>query len=309
MSVAQQSFEASAPGKLMLLGEHAVLHGHRCLVAAIDKRLTVTVTPRPDKLVAIDSVLGQVVVPMDRIEPRPPFAFILAALAAIPPPTGCTITVRSEFDADTGFGSSAAVTVATHVALARWRGEQPSVVLDRAISTVRKVQGAGSGADVAAGLIGGLLEYRAEPREVRRFDGDVPLVAVYSGAKDPTVRVVQQVRQARSRQQALFDGAFALMDGSCELAKSAIAAGDLRGLGEVFNFNQGLMEAIGVSNAHLAGILERLRQDPGIHGAKISGSGLGDCVVAVGELTQPDLPWPVYPIRIGSGASLRRVPA
>ncbi|MFT5129060.1 MAG: mevalonate kinase, partial [Rhodothermales bacterium] len=229
-------------------------------------------------------------------------------LAAAPPPSGCTIAVRSEFDADTGFGSSAAVTVATHVALARWRGEEPTVVLDRAIQTVRNVQGAGSGADVAAAVIGGLLEYRAEPREVRKFSGDVPLVAVYSGAKDPTVRVVQQVHEARARQPALFDAAFAMMDGSCDLAKSAIAAGDLKALGEVMNVNQGLMDSIGVSNAHLAAIIERLREDPGIYGAKISGSGLGDCVVAVGTLTQPDLPWPVYPIRIGKGASLRRVP-
>jgi mevalonate kinase len=307
MTPALQSFEASAPGKLMLLGEHAVLQGHRCLVAAIDKRLQVTVTPRRDNLVAIESALGQLLVPLDKLEPRPPFSFILAALALAPPPRGCTIKVKADFDADTGFGSSAAVTVATHVALARWRGEEPDVVLDRAIKSVRQVQGAGSGADVAAAVIGGLLEYRAEPREVRKFSGDVPLVAVYSGAKDPTVRVVQQVREAHARQPALFDGAFAMMDGSCELAKSAIAAGDLKALGEVFNFNQGLMEAIGVSTAHLAAIVERLRQDPGIYGAKISGSGLGDCVVAVGTLTQPDLPWPVYPIRIGSGASLRLV--
>ena len=44
-----------------------------------------------------------------------------------------------------------------------------------------------------------------------------------------------------------------------------------------------IMDAIGVNNATLSDIVERLRSLPGMHGAKISGSGLGDCVVALGH--------------------------
>ena len=58
---------------------------------------------------------------------------------------------------------------------------------------------------------------------------------------------------------------------------------DWQKLGEVFNIQQGLMEALNVSNAQLQTLINDLRSDKSILGAKISGSGLGDCVVGLGR--------------------------
>ena len=83
-------------------------------------------------------------------------------------------------------------------------------------------------------------------------------------------------------------------------AKQYIEANDLKALGEIFNINQGLMDAIGVSNSTLAGINYELRRDPGIFGSKISGSGLGDCVVGIGKPERLDFPYPLIPLEISS---------
>ena len=51
--------KASAPGSLMLMGEHAVLHGKKALVCAIDQRISVSLTPREDARISIVSALGE----------------------------------------------------------------------------------------------------------------------------------------------------------------------------------------------------------------------------------------------------------
>ena len=54
------------------------------------------------------------------------------------------------------------------------------------------------------------------------------------------------------------------------------------------NIHQGLMQALGVSDQKLNNLLNQLGQYPGIMGAKISGAGLGDCIVGIGQVQLPD---------------------
>lgn len=90
------------------------------------------------------------------------------------------------------------------------------------------------------------------------------------------------------------------MDQSTDRAIDAIERQDWQTVGQLFNINQGLMDAIGVNDKSLAGINHALRAEPEILGSKISGSGLGDCVVALGEVTNPDFPYPTIPLHISS---------
>ena len=109
------SLTASAPGSLMLLGEHAVLHGRRALVSSVHQRLSVTLSVRADRMVGIHSALGTHQTPLDELAPHPKFRFVLAALATTTPrlERGLDLHIASEFSDQIGFGSSAAVTVAT----------------------------------------------------------------------------------------------------------------------------------------------------------------------------------------------------
>lgn len=285
--------KASAPGSLMWLGEHAVLHGRQALVSAVNSRISVTLTPRKDDTLEIVSDLGSYRSSLRSLVKKPEFSFVLKAIAVklARLPSGLRLDIKSEFSSRVGFGSSAAVTVATLAAINRWLGEstEPMDLYEQGTQVIREVQGLGSGADVAASVWGGILNYRQTPRDICRIEGPAPnITAVYSGKKEPTVKVVKMVEELRTHQTRLFDAIFDLMGQSVEMAAERLAAGDWAGVGGILNINQGFMEAIGVGNLALADIVFALRAEPGIFGAKISGSGRGDCVLGLGSA--PSLP-------------------
>jgi mevalonate kinase len=79
--------------------------------------------------------------------------------------------------------------------------------------------------------------------------------------------------------------------GQCaESAARAIKLGQWDLLGEIFNAQQALMTELLVSDDNLNEIIEQLRQIPTVYGAKISGAGMGDCIVALGEVPTHSFP-------------------
>ena len=297
-------FTASAPGSLMLMGEHAVLHGQPSLVCAVNRRIRITLTPRPDRAVTIRSALGRYSASLDLLMAAEPFRFVTGVLSRHKEhlKTGMDIQIDSEFSHKVGLGSSAAVTVVMTAALFASLGgsPRPRQVFDESLAVVRQIQGLGSGADVAASVFGGIVHYRADPVEIRRLQSSYPLTVIYSGSKKPTVEVVKLVEAARASRPEVFDKAFEMMGQNAKAAATAIEDGNWRGLGELMNISQGLMDTIGVSNAKLSEIVYALRADPGIFGSKISGSGLGDCVIGLGRAERTEWPYDVLPVEISA---------
>lgn len=286
------SFKASAPGSLMLLGEHAVLYRKHALVCAINKRMTVTLTPRSDNKIMIDSALGHYEAEIARLKVITPFQFVLAALKQYQKKmtVGCDIHITTDFSDKVGFASSAAVTVATLKALSTWLNMPLSSLelIHAGRKIVRAVQGLGSGADVAACVLGGLVVYRTQPEEIRKLpvESFFPLTVVYSGSKAPTIEVVRHVEKLFEDQPVILRLLCQAIDGCVLAGVQAITDNDLHALGKIMNVQQGLMDALGVNTPILADMIDRLRRSPAIEGAKISGSGLGDCVVGVGHLPE-----------------------
>jgi len=282
----RESFKVSAPGKLMLLGEHAVLHGRRCLVCAVDKRLSITVRPRQDDDVNIASDLGSYHATLRRPHIDAAFRFICTAIDQHKDwlNHGFDLNIETDFVATLGLGSSAAVTAAMTAAIFYLAGREakPMEIFDHSLTTVRTVQGGGSGADLAASVFGGLLLYRFMPNEIIPLPHTFPLTVVYSGSKMPTTQVIQLVDERRKQFPDVYDLIYDAMDRSAATAADAVKAENWPDLGRLLDMNQGLMDAIGVSNRRLSTIVHSMREAPGILGAKISGSGLGDCVVGLG---------------------------
>jgi mevalonate kinase len=286
--MARESFRASAPGKLMLLGEHAVLHGHRCIVCAVNQRMNILVTPRNDSKINIDSELGQYQADLKNPFVDPTFRFVLSVIDQHKEllSHGFDLTIESEFDSTVGLGSSAAVTAAMTAAVFHLADMDldPVKIFDHSLVTVRTVQGTGSGADLAASVFGGILLYRFHPNEIKPLKNIYPISVIYSGAKTPTTDVIQRVEQKREHYPQQFEHIYNAMDASAGQAADAINRNDWKTFGELLALNQGLMQAIGVSTKKLTDIAYALQVNPGILGAKISGSGLGDCVVGLGVL-------------------------
>ncbi len=291
------AIKTSAPGSLMLLGEYAVLHGHHALVAAIDKRMYVTLHPRDDERIIINSTLGhyETTIPVGAdpcVRPAAstikPFEFVIAALTAFQKNLthGCTLTIESEFSAAVGFASSAAVTVATLYALSHWLKIPllPLELIQLARQTIRTAQqGVGSGADVAACVLGGAVLYRAEPMLATKLPFLCPLTVVYSGSKTPTPIAISQVSQKFADAPDDFLKICQAINACTLQGVTAWQQQNWAQLGKTMNTQQECMNALGVNTAILNDIILQLHEQPTIQGAKISGAGLGDCAIGVGE--------------------------
>ena len=285
-----KSYKVSAPGSLMLFGEHAVLQRKHALVGAIDKRITVELIPRDDRVIKINSdTLGEFELTLEQFEIKEPFQFVLQAINQLRDKlaSGFNLQINSEFSHQVGLGSSAAVTVATLAALKIWLEQKDPDLMQlffAAKEVINLVQGVGSGADVAASVFGGVVAYRTTPLLIERIATALPLVTVYSGSKLATKNVIFQVERLRSKHINIFEILYDTIDRCTIEAMDAIKAQDWEKLGEIMDIHQGLQDALGVNNKTLANVIFALRKHKAILGAKISGSGLGDCVIALGSI-------------------------
>jgi mevalonate kinase len=284
-------YKASAPGSLMLLGEYAVLYGKHALVTAINKRITVKLTPRRDREVTIrSSLLGEYKTDLSRLSIEKPFQYVLGVLTYYQAKLkfGCDIEIESEFSDQVGLGSSAAVTVATLANVLAWLKVKMTALdfVRQGKNIVQLVQGVGSGADIAASVYGGAVKFQSQPLTVEKFDVTFPLTVLYSGFKTPTKDAILQVKNRFAKHLSLFTSITNSI-GQCAIeGASTLRCRDLQKLGEIMNIQQGMMEALGVSTIQLQQMVYELRSLSGILGAKISGSGLGDCVIGLSTLPQ-----------------------
>lgn len=323
--------QVSAPGNVMLMGEHAVLFGYRAIVCAVAQRIHVTLTPRDDACVSIQSALADYSGTLPAIkalniaeQSAPPelskLSFVLAAIRAVNPACGFDLSITSEFSHTVGLGSSAAVTAATVAALIQYR--QPcqrgdfshavpdahsldshtldanspdtqtlDTIFDIGLSAIHAVQGRGSGSDLAASVFGGMVGYTATPRRIEQlFDTDqlsaheLPsLDLFYCGYKTPTPAVLAMVEQASQTFPELYGAIYQQMHQVTTAAEAAIKQREWNKLGKLMNIYHGLMDALGVSDAKLSELVYQARQHHGVLGAKISGSGLGDCIITLSD--------------------------
>jgi len=286
----------------MLLGEHAVLHGKHALVCAINRRITIRLFPSMDNTVKIVSDLGNYQSPLDDLVDHPSFRFVLQAIRQHlgQLSAGFELRIDSEFPPDIGFASSAAVTVATHAALMRWSKNEAPInqeLFFHSLETVQTVQGGGSGADLAASVFGGVVGYGTAP-EFQPVEISAPLTAVYCGYKTPTPEVILKVEQLRTENPEKYARIYSEIDTSVDVAVSSLRNQDFPAFGKILDRNQQLMDEMGVNTPELQEIVSALQGDPEIFGAKISGSGLGDCAVGIGHAELAQLDYPVYHLEI-----------
>ncbi len=298
-----RAVNASAPGSLMLMGEHAVLRSQPALVCAISKRLHVKLTPRADETIVLHSTLGEHETTLAELAPHDSFRFALGAIRArrAELTQGFELDIKSEMSHVMGLGSSAAVTLAVLAALGHAQGlpVTPERLVEPAIQVVRRAQGGvGSGADVAASAFGGCLRFHAESTEVVQLPTAPQLTVLYSGSKMPTPEVIAIVEAQRTRQPELYARLDELIGDAVNRAFAAATRGDWPAVGALLNINQGLMDALGVNNAKLAALVYELRADPNIHGSKISGSGLGDCVIGLGKAMRTEWGVPSLAVQV-----------
>ena len=278
--------KVTAPGSVMLMGEHAVLHGEKAIACAVDKYIHIELQPNDSRVVTVDSALAQYSSVLGALAAEDKLSFVIAAIKAFEAQldTGFELKIRSEFSHTVGLGSSAAVTAGVVAALSALTKAptDAATLFERALSVVHQVQGGrGSGTDLVASIYGALVSYRVEPREIRALPVKPCLALVYAGYKTTTPEVLQQVAVASEQSPETYQQLYQLMGDISERAEQAALAQNWHLLGLYMNQYQGLLDALGVSDKVLSEIVYSLRDQTEVLGAKISGSGLGDCVIAL----------------------------
>lgn len=283
----QNQIRVCAPGSVMLMGEHAVVKGYWAIACAVDKKIEVTLSPRADDVVQIDSAICQYSSHLGSLQTEDKLSFVLQAVEQFSASltTGFDLKIAAQFSHTLGLGSSAAVTVATVKALAEYTSlsltkEQH---LQKSLAIVHAVQGRGSGTDIAASIYGGVIAYQVEPCKVIELQAVPNLSLFYAGYKTRTPDVLAIVAKKECSHPDLYAQLYKMMNQITLSAVQSIKAQQWIELGELMNIYQGQMDSLGVNDATLSDMIYQLRRQTGtLLGAKISGSGLGDCVISLG---------------------------
>jgi mevalonate kinase len=299
---------SSAPGKVYLFGEHAVVYGEPAVPCAIELRARVSVSQRDDEGLRVhagDLTLDGFTVEYEgEATGRPDVdvsdSLIDAAMGYVNQAieqakaaaeeegvtgtdVGFDVTIESDIPLGGGLGSSAAVAVAAIDATTRELGVElpPAEIADRAYGVERIVQeGEASRADTFCCAMGGAV--RVEGDDCRTIDApELPFIVGYDGGAGDTGALVSGVRSLREEYDFAADTVTAIGDLVRE-GEEVLETGDIERLGELMDFNHGLLSALGVSSRSLDAMVWAAR-DAGAHGAKLTGAGGGGCIVALDE--------------------------
>ena len=266
---------ASAPAKIILFGEHAVVYKRHAVVTAINLRCYAEA--KKSNEIKIVSPLG--VTGLD-FDVHPYVSYAIKRFSEVKPINGVEIKIDSEIPIASGLGSSAAVTVAVLKAL---DGEFDAGLSDEEIYELARkveldVQGIGSGTDPFISTFGGAwLIPEREPVEI----GKIRLLVVNTGESSITAEMVRKVAELRERHPDIIERIFDAIDAIAIKSVKALEDLDLDMLSELVFLNQCMLKAIGVSTAKIDEIVERLAGF-GIS-AKLTGAGGGGCVKGLGN--------------------------
>jgi mevalonate kinase len=279
----------SAPGKVILFGEHAVVYGRPAIAVPVTQvRAAATVEPAPPHsgLTLIASDLGKSV-SLDTASQDEP----LAAAARITlehlssPEPDATLTISSTIPIASGLGSGAAVSTALVRALAGFLGHTPeSAEISTLVFEVEKIHhGTPSGIDnTVVAYEQPVYFVRGHPVERLTVAAPFTLLIGDTGTHSSTKSVVDHVRQAWKRDPARYDALFDQMGDVVDEARRAIETGDVDTLGLLMDENHTLLIELDVSSPQLDELVDAARFS-GATGAKLSGAGRGGNMIALVE--------------------------
>lgn len=270
---------ATANGKVILFGEHAVVYGYPAVAAGITRGAEATATSAQTSTICVNDVTAEA----KQGKLGEAYFALLTALRA--PATQAQAQLK--IPAGCGLGASAAVGVAVaRAVLEHYSGsctlEESPDVLSRAAHAWETVfHGNPSGVDAAAAMLGGCLLFDKQrgPRPIA-LGQKLTLALAQADAPASTQKMVSQVAELHARSRTEIDAVFERIGQIANHAQLAMRDGCLEQLGALMSENHALLRQLAVSTASLDQACT-LAMGAGALGAKLTGSGGGGCVVAL----------------------------
>jgi len=309
----------SAPGKVILFGEHAVVYGHPAIAAATDQRTRVEVDVCGDRF----TVNGF------RLNERHHAYLLQAVDHCWHRQDPVRLQTEGGVPSASGTGSSAALTVAAVAALLRLQGDDGRArVAQESFGVERLTQGGGSPVDTSTSTAGGgiAIASRDAPAGVGKALWDVTwedrawtvervalpeltVVVGNSGVKGRTGEQVAKVAHAM-RRNALVRDALGELGQIARDAVPALRRDDRVAVGALMDKAHAALYTLGVNHVAVQRLVDAAKASPGVLGAKLTGAGGGGSMVALTEDPErtakaiEDVGGRAYVIRLG-GPGLR----
>ena len=283
--------KVSAPGKIVLCGEHAVLHGYSAISMAINQRLYVEFFKIDNDNIEIVSKIGKECFSKQEIQNYnefkiPKWCKMIVFLFKQYNVFGVRIEITSNIE-DYGFGSSGAIFSCVSCGLQMIKNNKnfgKSTLLKNTLKLYfqyfNKNDFRPSGVDIATNIIGGLIYYNPLDFVVKNIDGDIfknyNIFAIWTGYKTQTC-VAKKIADNAVGSVGIYENIGNIVDEVYFLSKE-------KKMPEMFdklNENQYLLQKLNLVDEDINNILKQCSQQNIV--CKISGSGLGDCVVAICE--------------------------
>jgi len=281
---------ASAPGKIILFGEHFVVYGMKAVLCSIDKRITATSQFIDEKVIRIRSSLGESEISIDSLYNlekvqqkfmKPFFYVAQKAIKENSTKNGIEIVLESEIPPGVGLGSSSAACVAVTASVnGLFCKLSKNDVVKIAIQAERTIFEQNSGADSSVSTFGGLVSYDLKNSFVDISSrNDLSFIISNSAQVHNTQDVVRQVRNFKEKNENLFNELCREEIDIVDNSISSLKKNNLNELGSLMLKNHDLLKQIGVSTEKIDLLVQEARKTS--YGAKITGAGGGGCVISL----------------------------
>jgi mevalonate kinase len=286
---------ATAPGKIILCGEHAVVYGQPAIAVPVSQvKARAIISAQPNQTRGRINIQAPDIGLMTNLEDLPinhPLAVavkLVLGATEIDKPPALTLRVTSTIPIASGLGSGAAVSVATMRALSEFLGKP---LADETVSALtfeveKLYHGTPSGIDNSVITYEKPIYFVKDSAEARgklqtiRVCMPFRFVIGDTGIASPTAAAVGDVRKSWQADRSLFQGYFESTGEIVDRARQVLEAGEPAALGELMDENQEILEKIGVSCPELEQLIHAARL-AGAYGAKLSGGGRGGNMIAL----------------------------
>ena len=285
MTIAPLVAEGTASGKVILFGEHAVVYGVPGIAAGIEKGARASAAKLAGASASSLALSGKSHKTTDDSD----LARALRSLLEVEPACGpLSIEAHADVPPGGGLGCSAALGVAIARAAERASLGEGALderrVFERGLAWERVFHGNPSGIDTAAAASGTFLWYeRGVGTRPLTAPVDVWLAVGYSGASASTKVMVESIARIQEKNPQLHEKFLGGVRSIVENARLALDAGDDRALGQLMDMNQMLLAGVLLSTEAIEQMCGIARAE-GALGAKLTGSGGGGSVIALGGM-------------------------
>ncbi len=271
---------SQAPGKIIITGEHFVVHGGFALAAAINKFVKVTAEISPTTKIISKTISGSQKNIDNQLQPL--YNSLRKLTTFLNENRNLKITIDSDIPYMSGLGSSGSVSVSliNSAAAALGHALNDDELFKFSMISEKIIHGNPSGIDITVPIKGGAFLFKKGKDIINVEINKLEFIVVLSGIQSDTYSMIKKVHETKTRNPKIFDLLVKSSSLFSQFAASSIKNQDYDSLGSVMNFHQTALNYIGVSNNKLDYLITMLLKY-GAQSAKLTGSGGGGAIIAL----------------------------